>query len=76
MDGYELCRKMRADKKFRDTVFIAQTGWGQAEHRRRSREAGFDHHLVKPVDMQVLQQLLQDINSPRQPKDKNKSGTA
>jgi CheY-like chemotaxis protein len=36
------------------------TGWGQDEDKRRSREAGFDHHLVKPVDADTLRQLLQD----------------
>ena len=41
-----------------DALIIALTGWGQEEDRRRSREAGFDHHLVKPVDLQALESLL------------------
>jgi CheY-like chemotaxis protein len=42
----------------RDTVLIAQTGWGQEEDRRRSTEAGFDAHLVKPINPAALQALL------------------
>jgi DNA-binding response OmpR family regulator len=38
------------------------TGWGQEEDRRRSREAGFDHHLVKPVDLRVLEGLLAGVH--------------
>jgi CheY-like chemotaxis protein len=38
---------------------VALTGWGQAEHRRRSVEAGFDDHLVKPVELEVLESVLQ-----------------
>jgi CheY-like chemotaxis protein len=39
-------------------VLIALTGWGQDEDRRRSQEAGFDHHLTKPVELSALQELL------------------
>ncbi len=58
ISGYELCRRLRQMPETRDATIIAQTGWGQEEHRQRSREAGFDHHLVKPIDIQSLQQLL------------------
>ena len=58
LNGYELCRIMRAEHGFEDTLFIAQTGWGDAEHRKRSREAGFVLHLLKPVDMVKLEGLL------------------
>ena len=40
------------------TLLVAMTGWGQEEDRRRSREAGFDHHLVKPVEPNALEMLL------------------
>jgi DNA-binding response OmpR family regulator len=43
-------------------VLIALTGWGHAEDRRRSREAGFDHHLVKPADPNELEKLLNSLN--------------
>jgi len=58
MSGYDLCRAMQTDPEMKNTLFIAQTGWNEAEHRRLSREAGFSHHLVKPVDMIRLEQLL------------------
>lgn len=58
MSGYDLCRYLRAQPGLENTMFIAQTGWGQAEHRKKSKEAGFDHHLVKPVDMKELGALL------------------
>ena len=44
------------------TVLVAVTGWGQDKDRRRTREAGFDHHLVKPVDPQDLMTLLAKLN--------------
>jgi DNA-binding response OmpR family regulator len=46
-------------------VLIAQTGWGQDEDRRRSREAGFDHHMVKPVDIETLLELVEAAVPPR-----------
>ena len=59
MNGYDVCRILREIPDLSQTIFVAQTGWGQEEHRRRSREAGFDHHLVKPVDMEALQKILE-----------------
>jgi len=58
MDGYELASRLRRLERTRDSVIVAITGYGQDEDRRRSREAGFDHHLVKPVDLDVLAALL------------------
>lgn len=58
MDGCEVARRIRAGSHSRDALMIAMTGWGQDEDRRRSREAGFDHHLVKPIDLDVLKVLL------------------
>jgi signal transduction histidine kinase/ActR/RegA family two-component response regulator len=58
MDGYELARRLRARPGLDRTALVALTGWGQEEDRRRSQEAGFDHHLVKPVDLSALQELL------------------
>jgi signal transduction histidine kinase/ActR/RegA family two-component response regulator len=59
MDGYEVARRLRAVPHHRDTVLIALTGWSQPQDRQRSREAGFDHHLSKPVDIGALQGLLE-----------------
>jgi CheY-like chemotaxis protein len=58
MDGYEVARRTRAEPDGAELLLIALTGWGNEEDRRRSREAGIDHHLVKPVDLDVLENLL------------------
>jgi CheY-like chemotaxis protein len=57
LDGYEVARRIRADLE-NSIVLVALTGWGQEEDRRRSKEAGFDQHLTKPVEMNALQSLL------------------
>jgi PAS domain S-box-containing protein len=61
MDGYEVARRIRSGFPDRHTALIALTGWGQEEDRRRAREAGFDHHLIKPADMEALQVLLASL---------------
>ena len=48
---------------FARLLIVAMTGWGQDEDRRRSAEAGFDHHLVKPVDFDSLLEILRDCRS-------------
>jgi signal transduction histidine kinase/ActR/RegA family two-component response regulator len=58
MDGYELARRLHSHPRLGRTVLVALTGWGLEEDRRRSQEAGFEHHLVKPVDLTELQELL------------------
>ena len=58
MDGYEVARRIRANPKSRHIQLIALTGWGQDEDRQRSTAAGFNHHLVKPADIDQLRQLL------------------
>jgi CheY-like chemotaxis protein len=55
LNGYDTCRRIRSEPWGRNAVVIAVTGWGTDEDRRRSREAGFDAHLVKPVDYAELQ---------------------
>ena len=59
LDGYELARAVRAGERGTATRLIAVTGYGQAEDRRRSTDAGFDAHLVKPVSLAALTSLLQ-----------------
>ena len=61
MDGYEVARTIRASRPARPPVIVALTGWGQEEDRRRTRAAGFDHHLVKPVDLDALRGLLASL---------------
>ena len=58
MDGLEVARRARQRAEGRDLTLIALSGWGQEEDRRRSREAGIDYHLVKPVNLDELGQLL------------------
>ena len=65
MDGYELARRLRADLRPQHATFIALTGYGQANDRLLSQAAGFDHHFVKPVDIDVLARVL--AAAPRQP---------
>jgi CheY-like chemotaxis protein len=58
LDGYDVARALRASPGAAATVLIAVTGYGQAEDRRRSKEAGFDAHLVKPVSQTLLSSLI------------------
>ncbi|HZN55008.1 MAG TPA: ATP-binding protein [Candidatus Polarisedimenticolaceae bacterium] len=58
MTGYDVCRAVRAEEWGRDIAVIALTGWGQAEDRRKTAEAGFTGHLVKPVEQHSLVALL------------------
>lgn len=63
MSGYDVCKKMKEMPELSNTIFAAQTGWGEEQHRRASKEAGFDHHLVKPVSIDSLQDLLTSIKT-------------
>ena len=58
MDGYEVAAILKKDNSCKNSVIVAVSGYGQEEDRRRAREAGFDHHLVKPVDIDTLTTLL------------------
>jgi PAS domain S-box-containing protein len=58
MSGYEVARQLRQRPQFAKALLVAVTGYGQDEDRRRSGEAGFDHHLTKPVDPDILHALL------------------
>jgi PAS domain S-box-containing protein len=62
MDGCEVARRLREISPPDRVALVALTGWGQDEDRRRVREAGFDHHLVKPVDLASLQVLLSSLS--------------
>jgi PAS domain S-box-containing protein len=61
MDGYEVARRLRLEPGMGGLTLVAMTGYGQEEERRRTREAGFDSHLVKPVDFDMLQELLSSL---------------
>jgi CheY-like chemotaxis protein len=66
LNGYEVARRLRQDVRFEKVTLVALTGYGQEKDIELSRAAGFDHHLVKPVDMVLLERLLHppDIVSP------------
>lgn len=57
LDGYEVARRIRAEYG-KHILLIALTGWGKDDDRHRARDAGFDHHLTKPVEISALQTLL------------------
>jgi CheY-like chemotaxis protein len=61
MDGYEVARRIRARSPGPRPTIVALTGWGQENDRREAREAGFDHHLVKPAEIGALKELLRSI---------------
>src|SRR5690606_30706319 len=65
MNGYDVATELRSRPAGSELLLIAISGWGQDEDRRRSREAGFDHHLVKPVDDRLLLPLLMEKVSTR-----------
>jgi DNA-binding response OmpR family regulator len=59
MSGYELARRLRAEPSLSGLVLIALTGWSGPEHEAKSLEAGFNHHMVKPIDFAKVQRLLE-----------------
>jgi PAS domain S-box-containing protein len=66
LNGYDTARKFREISWGKPVILVALTGWGQTEDKKRSTDAGFDHHLVKPVEMTALQSLLSTLH--RNPK--------
>jgi CheY-like chemotaxis protein len=61
LNGYEVCRRIRREPWGKHLTIVALTGWDQEEDRHRSREAGFDAHMVKPVDHDELLRLLASL---------------
>ncbi|WP_198321043.1 response regulator [Azohydromonas aeria] len=61
LDGCEACRRIRQQPWAAQSLLVAVTGWGQAADRQRSADAGFDAHLVKPVDVVALEKLVADF---------------
>ena len=64
MNGYDVCRTIRKHAWGKGIFVVALTGWGQEEDRRKSQEAGFDSHMVKPVDIAALMKLLAGVGKP------------
>jgi len=65
MNGYEVAERIRSDPENRDILIVAVSGYGQQEHRLRSKQAGFDQHVVKPIDPTALAGLLAALSSRR-----------
>ena len=63
VNGYEAARRVRAEAWGNGMVLVALTGWGQDDDRRKTSEAGFDHHLVKPVEFAALTKLLAGLTT-------------
>ncbi len=61
MNGYDLCIALKQLPALKDAVFVAQTGWGQPSHIKRSKESGFHHHLVKPLDLNDLMPIVDSV---------------
>lgn len=60
MTGYELCKILKEKPGAEQTVFLSQSGWGNKEHEEKSRKAGFKEHLVKPLKIEVLKNILSE----------------
>ena len=69
LNGYDACKRIRQEPWGRDMILIAQTGWGQDDDRRRTEEAGFDGHVVKPVDPDDLIKMVARLSTARRPAD-------
>jgi CheY-like chemotaxis protein len=65
IDGYEVARRARKDPRLRDVALVALTGYGSAEDKRAAVDAGFDHHLVKPIDPDALEGLVSRLKRPK-----------
>jgi CheY-like chemotaxis protein len=62
LDGCEVAKRIRQQAALHNVVLVAMTGYGREKERQRSQEAGFDHHLVKPVDYGTLEQILAAVS--------------
>jgi CheY-like chemotaxis protein len=63
LNGHEACRRIREQPWGKGMLLVALTGWGQDDDRRKTAAAGFDHHLVKPVDPQALNRFMGELRT-------------
>ena len=63
LNGYDTARRIREQPWGKNTVLVALTGWGQEEDRQKSHDAGFDTHMVKPVELAALEELLANLKA-------------
>ena len=61
LSGYDVARLLRSNPASKKATLVALTGWGQPEDRRRTEEAGFDHHIVKPADLDTLRHICEVV---------------
>ena len=61
IDGYQLATKLRAENRYASALLVAVTGWGTEEDKRRTRDAGFDMHLTKPVNLDDVVKILATV---------------
>ncbi len=65
LNGYEACSRIRAQPSNKGTLIVALTGWTQDDKKQRSQQAGFDLHLIKPVELPALEKLLREYPANR-----------
>jgi signal transduction histidine kinase/PleD family two-component response regulator len=63
MNGFEVAERIRSVPEYRDILIVGVSGYGQEEHRLRSKQAGFDHHIIKPIELDALTSLLASLRS-------------
>ena len=63
MNGYETCRQLRANPRSAGAYIVALTGWGQDQDKERAMKSGFDTHLTKPADLEMLAKLLAEASA-------------
>lgn len=66
MDGYEVCRRLGGDSALSGTIFVALTGWGSEDDKKRAQDAGFGHHLVKPIGPDEIEAVLRQVMDGRE----------
>jgi len=75
LDGFEVAKRLRAEHADRPMLLVALTGYGQERDRRRAHQAGFDHHLLKPVRLEVLELLLNVVGDAPAPAERSRAAT-
>ena len=63
MDGYEVARRLRLEAEHSATVLVALTGWGSEEDKRKTKEAGFDHHFIKPAEVAEIESIIRSVSA-------------